>query len=166
MTFIRGVSLMLVVANSLSAQAQQTAPPKLRGKGQTTCLGNAVRRRRNRCCPFDSVTPQHVPGSTAAFTELRAQTGTMSPTGTPSRTPPCPTSSRAVAGRPCGRAGTVISPTERGGRRTRRSPGCPRSTSHGRWPRCGPAREAVPGTHLTSRRTSCAVSPTAPHLSK
>jgi len=71
MTFIRGVSLMLVVASSLSAQAQPTAPPSSAARAEPPAwampLGTGA-----PAAPFDSVTPRRVPGSTAAFTELRA----------------------------------------------------------------------------------------------
>ena len=70
MTFIRGVSLILVGVSPLSAQTQRTAPPGSAAKpeppGWAMPLGPAV------TTPFDSVTPRRVPGSTVAFTELRA----------------------------------------------------------------------------------------------
>jgi cytochrome c553 len=71
MTFIRGLSLTLAVATSLGARMQQTAPPSSAAKAEPPAwampLGTGA-----PAAPFDSVTPRRVPGSTAAFTELRA----------------------------------------------------------------------------------------------
>jgi cytochrome c553 len=70
MTVIHYVSLILVGASPLGAQMQRTARPSSAAKpeppGWAMPLGPAA------TTPFDSVTPRRVPGSTVAFTELRA----------------------------------------------------------------------------------------------
>jgi len=71
MTFLRCVSLILVGVSPLSAQMQRTAPSTSPAKSEPPAwampLGTGA-----PAAPDDSVTPRRIPGSTAAFTELRA----------------------------------------------------------------------------------------------
>jgi len=71
MTFTRCVSLILVAVSPLSAQMQRAAPSTSPAKPEPPAwampLGTGA-----PAAPDDSVTPRRIPGSTAAFTELRA----------------------------------------------------------------------------------------------
>ena len=71
MTFIRCVSLILVGVSPLAAQVQRTDPSGSAAKVEPPAwampLGTGA-----AAAPDDSVTPRRVPGSTAAFTQLRA----------------------------------------------------------------------------------------------
>jgi cytochrome c553 len=70
MIFIRCVSVVLVGVCPLAAQAPRTGAPSAAAQSEPPAwampLGPAS------TTPFDSVTPRRVPGSTAAFTDLRA----------------------------------------------------------------------------------------------
>ncbi|HEX5075390.1 MAG TPA: c-type cytochrome [Gemmatimonadaceae bacterium] len=71
MTFIRCLSLALVGACALGAQAPRTAAPTVPARPEPPAwampLGTGA-----PAAPDDSVTPRRVPGSTVAFTQLRA----------------------------------------------------------------------------------------------
>ncbi|HEY5413187.1 MAG TPA: hypothetical protein VIK41_00085, partial [Gemmatimonadaceae bacterium] len=70
MIFIRCVSVVLVGVCPLAAQAPRTGAPSAAAQSEPPAW--AMPLGPVSTTPFDSVTPRHVPGSTAAFTELRA----------------------------------------------------------------------------------------------